>query len=208
MKVIYICFLLLVTGIANSFSQTERGTRYLGLTLGLGGSNEERTGDFDRSTSVVGINVGPSYSYLFADKWELRAGLGLALSRNKLEENNSEHKYTRYSITPSLAVQRHLMLSDKLGFVTGPFVAYHYEHTNDNPSYERRDTYSKMFSTGIGLDIEFFPVKQLGLRANLLETSFSRYKTNAMVDKMTNFSAGISKNLYLSIFYVFGKAGN
>jgi hypothetical protein len=205
MKIILFCLLLTfaVTGVG--LAQTEKGTQYLGLGLSARTKTEKSTGSTNETVRQSSFGITPNYSYFIADRWELRGGIGIGLSKSRSKGDEYLSKSTSYGLAPQIAVRRHLMVSDKLGFATGPYVFYAF----DKDDYQNSDkTTTEQFQTGIDLQIEYFPTKNLGVSAGLLGISYSTIKfTEADQErfKSSSFSAGLTNQLNLRVFYVIRK---
>ncbi|GEM_PF-2541383 len=211
MKTIYMCWFIVAIAANISNAQTSKGTRYLGLTLEVGAGRAERDGTYASKYKGFSFAATPQFSYFIADKWELGAGLGCSFSQTKYfdADDNSIGKGHTSEINPMLFVRHHLMLSEKVGFRTGPFASYSYEklrYPDDAPYNEDEDI--KELSAGLNLGIEFFPVKRLGIVANLADISYNYTKTTgspAVSGKTNKINASLTNQLILSVFYILGK---
>lgn len=205
MKIIFFCLLLTfaVTGV--SLAQTEKGMQYLGLELSARGETNKSTGFDNQTVRGLSFGVTPNYSYFIADKLELRGGFGVGVSRSQTKTNESESKNTSYSLAPQVGVRRHLMLSEKLGFATGPYVFYAFGWNN----YQNFDDQkTEQFQTGIDLQIEYFPTKHLGVSAGLFGVNYSVLKlkeADQETFKASSLTAGLTNQLNFRVFYVIGK---
>lgn len=211
MKFIYILSFLLAFGINLSIAQTTKGTQFLGLTVGFGIGDSKTTGISPLEQTQLSFSFAPQYSYFIADKWELGGSVGYSYSKSKytyLEDENSNSEYKLNSYGSSLFLRRHILITEKIALRAGPYASYSYgkeknEPKETNPEY---DPDSKMFSTGVNLGIEFFPVERLGISANLANISYQYQKTGGLpYENLTHnsFNAGLTNQLSLSVFLVF-----
>lgn len=203
MRIVYICLLLIFAGTELSFGQIGKGTQYLGVELSAS------TRKISESPSVkvreTGFNITPSYSYFISDGWELRGGLGVGAGSRRSKGTDLDVEQSSYSLVPSISFRKHLMVSEKLGFATGPYAAY----ALNKIKYEREDdlTYTQ-YRAGIDLQIEYFPMKQFGLAANLFDVSYSKMDVKEggkSYQKTSQINAGLSNQVSLRFFYIFGK---
>ncbi|RXF70203.1 outer membrane beta-barrel protein [Arcticibacter tournemirensis] len=211
MKTIYICWFIMAVAVNISDAQTSKGTKFLGLTLEIGAGRGETEGSYTGKYKGFSFAAAPQFSYFIADKWELGAGLGYSFSQTKYfdADDNSMGKGHSSEINPMLFVRRHLMLSEKVGFRTGPFASYSYVKSRypDEASYSE-DENIKVLSAGLNLGVEFFPVKRLGIVANLADVSYNYTKTTgspAVSGKTKKINASLTNQLSLSVFYILGK---
>lgn len=199
------CLLLIFAVTGAGFAQTEKGTQYLGLELSGRTKTERSTGLNDLTVRDLGFSIAPGYSYFLADRWELRGGFGVSISKRRSESNVFVNKSKSYGLIPQVAIKRHLMISDKLGFATGPYVFYAFSK-HDPENFD--ETTNEQFQTGIDLQVEYFPIRHLGVSAGLLDVSYSRVKfTEADQErfKTRSFSAGLRNQLNFRVFYIIGK---
>lgn len=205
MKNILFCLLLIFAVREASLAQTEKGTQYLGIGLSAGISTDRSTGFNDQTIRDLGFSISPGYSYFIADGWELRGGFGVGVSNRRTESNDDVRKSKSHSLVPQIGFRRHLMVSEKLGFATGPYVFYAFGK-NKYPDYD--DSTTEQFDTGIDLQIEYFPTRNLGVSAGLFALGYSKmtYKeADRESFKTSMFSAGLTNQLNLRVFYVIGK---
>lgn len=205
MKNISFCLLLIFAVTGASLAQTEKGTQYLGLELSAGSKTEKSTGYNDQTVRELGFGISPSYSYFVADRWELRGAFGVSISNRRSKSDDFVSKTKSYGLVPQIALRRHLMVSDKLGFATGPYVFYAFGK-NDYQEFEK--TTNEQFQTGVDLQVEYFPTRNFGISAGLFGVSYGILKvTEADQErfKVRSFSAGLTNQLNLRVFYVIGK---
>lgn len=205
MKNTLFCLLLIFAVTEAGLAQTEKGTQYLGIGLSAGITTDRSTGFDDRTVRDVGFSISPGYSYFIADGWELRGAFGVGMSKRRTKSDDVVRKSNSHSLAPLIGIRRHLMVSEKLGFAAGPYVFYAYGK-NEYPDSDH--SIFEQFETGIDLQIEYFPMKNVGLSAGLLGMSYARasYKgTDRESFKTSGFSAGLTNQLNLRVFYVIGK---
>lgn len=204
-KFFYACSLLVIAATGLVSGQTKKGTQYLGLEMSAGNVTRTTTDFPDRKEREFNISLTPAYSYFVADGWELRGGLGLGLGSSRSKGAEMDRKNTLYALVPQIGFRKHLMLSEKLGFATGPYVVYAF---NKLSSEGAETSKYKRWETGVDLQVEYFPVKQFGISARLFGVSYGDLKyelSDRLVLNHQSFSAGLTEQLSLRFFYVFGK---
>lgn len=205
MKIIYICLLLIFAGTELILAQTEKGTKYLGLEAAGSVKTTKSTDAPNTTQREQNYSITPAYSYFFADQWELKGGLGLSVSSTRTKGNGDDSKSSAYALTPSIALKRHLMLSESLGIAGGPYGSYAFSKTDH---LSGTSTESKLYEIGADLHIEYFFMQRFGVSARLLGISYSKINlegTDYLDPKYSSFHAGLTDQLSLRFFYVFGK---
>jgi len=205
MRILYVCLLLIFAGTEVILAQTEKGTQYLGLESAASAKTTKSTDAPNMTRRELYYSITPAYSYFFADQWELKGGLGLAVSSDRTNRAGNISKTSTYALVPSIALRRHLMLSTKLGIAGGPYAFYAFNKTN-YPSEENMEY--KQYDIGADLHIEYFLMQRFGISARLFGLSYSKVNLDQKdypEFKSSSFSAGLSNQLSLRFFYVFGK---
>ncbi|MGV3706306.1 MAG: hypothetical protein ACO1NU_13100 [Arcticibacter sp.] len=131
--------------------------------------------------------------------------MGLSVSSVRSKTDGDISKASTYALVPSIALRRHLMLTPKLGIAGGPYALYAFNKTN-YPSEE--NTEFKQYNIGADLHIEYFLMQRFGVSARLFGVSYSKMRTdptNYSGFKSSSFNAGLTNQLSLRFFYVFGK---
>jgi hypothetical protein len=102
------------------------------------------------------------------------------------------------------------MFSEHFGIRTGPFASlFSGDSETVYPNQPKQEMTSKGFSGGLNMGIEYFPVKSIGLAANLATISYNHTKQEVKgvpgaVNKINSFDLDVTNGLNLSIFLVFG----
>ncbi|RXF70204.1 outer membrane beta-barrel protein [Arcticibacter tournemirensis] len=218
MKKILLLFLLALVSFGTTYAQTEKGTTHLGLNLNYSSDKTESNSfnAFDNSydlyeSKVNSFSLGPSFSYFIADKLEMGVGVGYTNSTQKSEGRSiSYQELKQHQYFTSAFLRKHIMFSSQFGMRTGPYVSYSY--LSSKLVYEDQADQKQNINTyaaGINLGIEYFPIKKLGIAANLADLSYnhSKLKHEGFVtySKSDSFSFSFVSSLNFSIFYVFGK---
>ncbi|WP_069658465.1 autotransporter outer membrane beta-barrel domain-containing protein [Arcticibacter eurypsychrophilus] len=211
MKYISALLIIILFGANSSIAQTSKGTQYLGLTVGFSGSDTKLTSNYPYKNTSLSLAFAPQYSYFIADNWELGGSVGYSYFKSKntqLGDNysTSEHKLNSYS--SGLFIRRHIPITEKIAFRSGPFASYSHGKVSNDPKQTdpQYNPISKTFLTGVNLGIEFFPVKRVGLSADLADISYQYQKTAGLPNDRTsdhNFNVGLTNQLNLSVFLVF-----
>lgn len=149
MKIIYICLLLIFAGTELILAQTEKGTQYLGLEAAGSVKTTKSTDAPNTTQREQNYSITPAYSYFFADQWELKGGLGLSVSSTRTKGNGDDSKSSAYALTPSIALKRHLMLSESLGIAGGPYGSYAFSKQTTSRERVRNQSCTKLVQTYI-----------------------------------------------------------
>lgn len=218
MKKILLVFLLAVAGVCTTYAQTEKGTTHLGLNLSYS-SDKTESNTFNASdnsydlyeSKVNSFSLGPSFSYFIADKLEMGVGVGYTNSTQKSEGRSiSNHELKQHLYFASAFLRKHIMFSSQFGLRTGPYVSYNY--LSSKSIYEDQADQKQninAYTAGVNLGVEYFPIKKLGIAANLVDLSYDHskleYEDFGTYSKSDSFNFSFVSSLNLSIFYVFAK---
>lgn len=190
-------------------AQTEKGTKTLGFSVNYAKEKNDRGGEPERKTTSFGL--GPSFSYFMKDKLEIGASLNYFNSDYEfLQQNNYMNGLKDQQFGATIFLQKHFMFSEQFGIRTGPFASFiNGNSESDYPDQPKQETTSKGFRTGLNLGIEYFPVKSIGIAANLATLSYNHMKqevkgTTETNSKINSFELDVTNGLNLSIFFVFG----
>ncbi|MGV3706305.1 MAG: hypothetical protein ACO1NU_13095 [Arcticibacter sp.] len=110
----------------------------------------------------------------------------------------------------SVFLRKHIMLSEQFGIRTGPFVTFTKGESTQAYSNDADNTVkSNSFSGGVNLGIEYFPVKRIGIAANLASLSYGHSRMKQQqgtreVTKVNSFAFDVTNGLNLSVFLIFG----
>lgn len=193
-------------------AQTERGSQNLGATFAVSTSdtklnnlNPDNT-IYHNKVKQKYYSISPDYSYFIANKLDIAVGLGYAYSHSDYNSDNDVHEQTGKSFTSSISLRKYFLFDNKIGIRTGPFLSYQKTKTN-NVFPANTDKYdSDYYAGGVGLDFVYYPVKNIGLAANLGSVRYSHQKSTGNQQGTDNaFSLNFTDSLALSVYYVFGK---
>lgn len=205
-----------------SYAQTEKGSQTLGLNFGFtyskGNSliNDPNSGVYYKGTNqTTNFNIGPAYSYFIANKTDLGGYFSYSLSNSSYPYYpNGLSKTSGHAYGGEIFLRKYLMFANKLGVRTGPYLNYSRNESTIvyQPSIYGNYVNSNVRKTGevgVLLDLVYFPLKNLGITAQLANLGFSHYTAH---DYQHNSSSGNSVNmilssnsLSLSVVYAFGK---
>lgn len=208
MKKIISGILLLISVTITVKAQTAKGTRYVGGTMGL--TYHKVRGSYEPDTKKLSFSLAPQYSRFFADEWEAGGHLGYIYRKYEYTANSYSdlrHDFNSNGFSSGIFLRKYLMLSEKVGFRTGPYADYSYSWV-DYGDGEDENNFVTDFAAGIDLGIVFFPMKSLGLSARLAQISYSYNNDKSSRDdyfRNKTFDAGLTSQLSLSVFYILGK---
>ncbi len=208
MKKIVSGILLLLSVTITLRAQTAKGTRYIGGAMGL--MYNKVRGSYEPDTKNLFFSLAPQYSRFFADEWEAGGYLGYIYRKYEYESNSYSDlrdDFNSNGFSSGIFLRKYLMLSEKVGFRTGPYADFSYSWV-DYGDGQDENNYVKDVEAGIDLGIVFFPVKNLGLSANLAQISYSYNNNKSSRDhyfRNKTFDAGLTSQLNLSVFYILGK---
>lgn len=199
------------TGISNA--QTEKGTSYLGLNIGYSSRNEKHTLNYQNYTSGQvektdnkGFLIGPSFSRFIADKLELGVAAAYGYSKMETDRDVPEHT-TQNQYLGSLFMRKHVMFTDQFGLRTGPSFSFSYAKSETDVSPGENET--MQYTGGLVLDLEYFPLKRLGIAANIgglyYESSKTRTNNKEVIRRTNTFDFSFTNSLNLSVFWILGK---
>jgi hypothetical protein len=223
-KFFYLSLILLTTSVAIQ-AQTQKGSQLLGgsLSFAAGKGNTTEYGMGAGSITEVinnkmhSFSIGPSYSYFIANNLDL----GGALAYYTIKETSTlptiaseAEKQQGFNYTAYL--RKYVLFENKIGFRVGPFISYQYSKSSDdfgNSVVGVEEVKNKLFNAGIGFDFVYFPMRRLGLAANLgtlgyEHITYTRSDNNQLSLQEENHAFGLNlanSNLALSVFYSFGK---
>src|SRR5690606_21734988 len=141
------------------------------------------------------------------DRLEIGASLNYSSNEQDFEQQNSiESK----QFGATIFLQKHIMFSEQFGIRTGPFASFlRGDSETDFPTQPKQQTTSNGFSGGLNFGIEYFPVKNIGIAANLATLSYDHMKQevkgiSGTNRKVNSFGLDVTNGLNLSVFLVFG----
>ncbi|MFI5162545.1 MAG: hypothetical protein ACHQHN_14795 [Sphingobacteriales bacterium] len=204
-----------------SNAQTEKGTQTLGLDFSASRSTNNQTtaNPFDYiGSATTNFTIGPNYSYFIADKLDIGTALSYQTTKQTYTVGNANDNggyptsYNDKNLNASVFVRKYFMYKNTIGLRTGAYFTYSYGANNS----DYIGTYAASSSSGtshnydaqVKLDLVYYPTKNLGVSATIVNAGYSWYKThgnNETTQSGDNASASfISDGLQLSVFYVFG----
>ncbi|WP_069658464.1 hypothetical protein [Arcticibacter eurypsychrophilus] len=212
-------FLLLAFACSNlSYAQTEKGTKNLGFNFNYRSSNEKASiadnynnTSYPVETTGSSYFIGPSFSYFIANKLEIGVSAGYGYFKNKVDySQTAETLFTDLDLKQNqyigtLFLRKHIMFTDQFGLRTGPFISYTHAKITTDAGYHN---VTKDYSGGINLGIEYFPIKKIGIAANLADVSYNHSEQNITESntyKSNSLGFNLTNSLNLSIVWVFGK---
>lgn len=213
MKSILSIVLLISAGMSVCYAQTEKGTKTLGLTFSYSSENGTRNVQsssaayISEETKQDGLSFGPVFSYFVADKLEL--GVSAVFSRLNIKQEQDDalnywSKGSQYNGTVFL--RKHFMLADQFGVRTGPYFGYSYASSINKISDDKQT--SNIYSAGIDLGLEYFPLRKLGFAANLANLGYTHRSNKYNSEdygKTDAFGFSLTNSVNLTIFWVFDK---
>lgn len=190
-------------------AQTEKGTKTLGFSVNYSTQKNDRDGITEEK--ITSFGVGPSFSYFVKDRLEVGASLNYFREDREYEgQNRSMNTLEGQQFGATVFLQKHIMFSEQFGIRTGPFASL---FNGDSEAFyfngPTQEATSKGFRGGLNFGIEYFPVKNIGIAANLATLSYNHTKeeikgTTGTVSKINSFELDLTNGLNLSIFLVFG----
>lgn len=209
MKLNLSLLVLALASISVARAQTEKGAKTLGFSVNYSTQKNYRDGITEEKMTYFGI--GPSFSFFVKDRLEIGTSLSYFHENRDYEGQNSyvsALKGQQFGL--SVFLQKHIMLSEQFGIRTGPYASiFSGDSESSYPTEPKREMTSKGFRGGLNLGIEYFPVKNIGIAANLASLSYTHTKeevkgTTETVSKINSFGLDVTNGLNLSIFLVFG----
>lgn len=216
-------FVLAFAGLNIAYAQTEQGTKNLGLNLSYHSTNQKSfvTNYLDNLDNEIysqkqtssNYFIGPSFSYFIANKLEMGVSAIYGYDKYKVDYSNDpkiEQLYTDYEVKQNSYIgtfflRKYVMFTEQLGLRTGPYISYSYSKTTSDTGNE--NSY-KSYIGGIDLGIEYFPIKKLGIAANLADISYHHSKqdlSDSNETKSNTFGFSLTNSLNLSLVWVFSK---
>lgn len=190
-------------------AQTEKGTKTLGFSAHYSTQKNDRDGATEEKMTYFGI--GPSFSYFIKDRLEIGASLNY-VNEDRAYSGEDPYMNSRKGqhFGATIFLQKHIMFSEQFGIRTGPFASL---LSGDSEVFygkePKQEMTSKGFRGGLNFGIEYFPVKNIGIAANLATLSYNHSKEEiksapGTVSKINSFEFDLTNGLNLSIFFVFG----
>jgi len=209
-------------------AQTNAGSQNLGVNLGY--SNTTTTTVFTNPTYTPSTltttskqttySVAPAYSVFVGKNLDLGFAVGLTGSTSNYDYAPTPYTPTKtdyLAYSGTVYLRQYFLFADKIGVRTGPFFLY--QQSTQKNAYPAGSTYNNntdnkvnSYSTGINLDFVFYPVRQIGLSANICSFGYTLQKSSTADGSgstdatQKTFNANfLANNLSLSVFFVFGK---
>lgn len=216
MKKLTFLLLAALSGLTAS-AQTEKGSQWIGGSISASHDKvssrhndpAQQISNTDQKSNV--LRVGPSYNYFLADKLGLEIGAGYenihqdSSGPEQSGETDSKNYYA------SLNLKKYFLYDNIVGFGIGPYATYsrgkNRSQNNDALLNYNYDSTNNYFSTGLGINFVYFPVKKVALTAGIGSLGYQYSKMNGAQRelKSNTFGFDLMSSTTFSIYYVFGK---
>lgn len=187
-------FLILIAAflltIQFSNAQTTPSTQNLGFYFGFNSNRYDNVvinpADFSRqtyATRYTNVNLGPTYNYFIANNTDI--GAIFTYSHNSIDYSgvvNGIEKQANSDIGGIVFIRKYFLYENKIGFRTGPYLGYDRGTQKTtavpSPSIYDENSITNNYSTGLRLDLVYYPLKHIGFAATLANLGYNNYKSN------------------------------
>ena len=211
MKNIFIIIIVLITT-SFSYSQTEKGKKFLGGKININWSNSTDTSARSKTNSI-GFNIAPHFGYFVIDNFAI--GIGVSFGISSTNKETIYPKSNIYSLQNDIKIIKnygvkifsryYFKTSDKFFFILNGNLYYEYRNLNiENVAYGNNqygvfkdqqiiNLENNTFGLNISPGFVYFVTPKIGIEALFGNIGYSLTSTYDTDNRNTKFTTTTSK---------------
>mgnify|MGYP001067624248 CR=1 FL=1 len=192
--------ILFVFFAVNIQAQDFKGTRAVGLIIGVSQSNVEEDAGTNVSENSTSLRLAPEFTYFVTNRWRIGFNVNFEQSDRTYYPNNPtlESRYKSTTIGGAFLSTYHYWFSEKIAFLIEPSLGFNRTQFESMNQASQQKGITNSFFTNASIGVLFVIKKRFGVDLTTALTQLAYTKTS--FDRPNNASGNINQNEFSFLF--------